>query len=226
MTRSQPLPQGFRAPKQARSQASLDRIVEATLQLIETVPIDQLSLRRIAEEADVSLASLYERFRSKEALLDHVHALVCDDRRVVLASFFAEMPDGVRLTPAIVRQGIARYMDIHRRYRATVRNLQRHCMDHPRIGSRERRFQRDANETVRRFVVDAMPDRDPITLGQQVDSLLLLFVEWARGALDAMDGASDAARPAQDERMEEMIRLALRSIGLEESPTEVPPGLS
>ncbi len=63
----------LRPPQQARSRATLDRILEATEKLLETHLMDELTLADILGEAGVSVGSFYGRFKNKEALLPELH---------------------------------------------------------------------------------------------------------------------------------------------------------
>ncbi len=60
------------SPKQARSQATLERIVEATKDLMEEKDWPLITMAEIAERAQSSVGSLYARFPSKQTLLDHL----------------------------------------------------------------------------------------------------------------------------------------------------------
>ncbi len=55
--------------KQARSQATQERILDATARLLEQESFESISVRRIVEEASASIGSFYGRFRDKDALL-------------------------------------------------------------------------------------------------------------------------------------------------------------
>ena len=54
---------------QARSRATVDALVEATARILVRESFDRASTNRIAEEAGVSIGSLYQYFPSKEALV-------------------------------------------------------------------------------------------------------------------------------------------------------------
>lgn len=54
---------------QARSRATVDALVEATARILVREGFDGASTNRIAEEAGVSIGSLYQYFPSKEALV-------------------------------------------------------------------------------------------------------------------------------------------------------------
>ncbi len=65
-------PEGPRPPRQKRSEATLARILAAARTLLATRDIDELTVEEIANEAGVSVGSLYTRFRSKDDLLTHL----------------------------------------------------------------------------------------------------------------------------------------------------------
>ncbi len=56
-------------PRQARAQATVDAILEATAQVLVRDGIERLSTNRIAKRAGVSVGSLYQYFPNKDALL-------------------------------------------------------------------------------------------------------------------------------------------------------------
>jgi AcrR family transcriptional regulator len=58
-----------RKPKQARSQATYDSILEAAEQMLERDGADGLNTNRIAERAGVSIGTLYQYFPDKAAIL-------------------------------------------------------------------------------------------------------------------------------------------------------------
>lgn len=57
------------APRQARSQRTRTRILEATLQLLARAPLAELTLERIAEAADLSVGAIYRHFAGRQELL-------------------------------------------------------------------------------------------------------------------------------------------------------------
>lgn len=54
---------------QARSRATVDALIEATTRILVREGFDRASTNRIAEEAGVSIGSLYQYYPSKEALV-------------------------------------------------------------------------------------------------------------------------------------------------------------
>ncbi len=56
-------------PKQARSQASFDAMLDATARLLARRGYEELTTNRIAEQAGVGIGTLYDFFPNKEALV-------------------------------------------------------------------------------------------------------------------------------------------------------------
>jgi AcrR family transcriptional regulator len=70
--RSQVLLEPRKSPVQARSTASVDAILEATVQVLLSVGKERLTTTRVALRAGVSVGTLYQYFPNKSALLKAV----------------------------------------------------------------------------------------------------------------------------------------------------------
>ncbi len=70
-----PLGDGVFPPKQARSAATFQRILDATDALLRERDFEEISVFEICATAKVSVSSLYSRFESKQAIL----ATLCDE---------------------------------------------------------------------------------------------------------------------------------------------------
>lgn len=57
-------------PRQARSQATVSAILEATIRIFEREGMEAATTTRIAQVAGVSVGTLYQYFSSKDAILD------------------------------------------------------------------------------------------------------------------------------------------------------------
>jgi AcrR family transcriptional regulator len=69
---------GLRAPRQARSAASLERILDATESLAAEKGFAATTMADIARRGRSSIGALYARFRDKDALLEHLHRRFCE----------------------------------------------------------------------------------------------------------------------------------------------------
>ena len=58
-----------KSPVQARSTASVDAVLEATLQVLVAIGKERLTTTRVAERAGVSVGTLYQYFPNKSSLL-------------------------------------------------------------------------------------------------------------------------------------------------------------
>ncbi len=65
----------FRVPRQARSRATVDRIVRVTEALLETKAFDEIAVAEIVARAGSSVGAFYARFPDKAVLLDHLDEL-------------------------------------------------------------------------------------------------------------------------------------------------------
>ncbi len=63
-------------PKQSRSRKTLERIVRASLEILEGEGPDGLTVQAIVDRADSSVGSFYARFDGKDDLLDYLGARV------------------------------------------------------------------------------------------------------------------------------------------------------
>jgi AcrR family transcriptional regulator len=84
--RSQVLLEPRKSPVQARSAASVDAILEATLQVLLDAGKERLTTTRVAARAGVSVGTLYQYFPNKSALL-----------QAALKRHLAEVTDAVEL---------------------------------------------------------------------------------------------------------------------------------
>ena len=76
-----------KSPVQARSTASVDAILEATIQVLLQVGKDRLTTTRVASRAGVSVGTLYQYFPNKSSLL-----------QAVLKRHLATIADAIELT--------------------------------------------------------------------------------------------------------------------------------
>jgi AcrR family transcriptional regulator len=96
-------------PLQARSQATIEAIVEAAAQLISARGLDGFNTNAVAERAGVSIGSLYQYFPNKDAIMAALIRRTQEERAMalgaVLAQQHASLADLVRaVVKAVNRQ--------------------------------------------------------------------------------------------------------------------------
>lgn len=79
-----------KSPTQARATQTVDAIVEAAIQILQSDGEERLTTNRIAERAGVSIGSLYQYFADKEAI---VEAIAERERNKVVAAIVKSISD-------------------------------------------------------------------------------------------------------------------------------------
>jgi AcrR family transcriptional regulator len=97
-----------RNPKQARAQATVDAILAATFELLETEGEARLTTNRIAERAGVSIGTLYQYFRNRDAILTAMGERQAEALRQKVTEIVLAAPeqDGIRTIIQALMGGI------------------------------------------------------------------------------------------------------------------------
>lgn len=125
-----------RPPRQSRSRATLDRLLDATAALLAEKPFDEASIAEITCRAGTSVGAFYGRFPDKESLLE------CFDERFfeVARASWEEFFDSARWREATPDDSVAHLVSQlvanHRRHRGVLRALLRPGRSDPRFCAR------------------------------------------------------------------------------------------
>jgi AcrR family transcriptional regulator len=127
-----------RPPRQARSRATLDRLLDATEALLAEKPFDAASVAEIVHRAGTSVGAFYGRFPDKDSLLD-----CFDERFFALArQSCAEFFDSDEWRRATLEDSVAQLVSLlvcnHRRHRGTLRALALRAREQSQSHFRER----------------------------------------------------------------------------------------
>lgn len=97
-----------RNPKQARAQATVDAILAATFQLLEAEGEGKLTTNRIAERAGVSIGTLYQYFKDRDAILTAMGERQAEALRQKVTDIVLASPeqDGIRTIVQAIMSGI------------------------------------------------------------------------------------------------------------------------
>lgn len=82
-----------RTPMQARGQATFERILDATTELLQTVGTESITTNLIARAADVNVATLYQYFPNKQAVLLSLYRRQHEARAAVGERFVRGLAD-------------------------------------------------------------------------------------------------------------------------------------
>ena len=100
-------------PRQARSRELVARLLGAARTLLEREGLQRLTTNHIAREAGVDVASLYQYFGSKEAVLYTLAEQWVEQVQAVYARQLAALGEGPTLVASLRTRGI-RCGDIHK----------------------------------------------------------------------------------------------------------------
>lgn len=97
-----------RNPRQARAQATVEAIQQATLQILEAEGLARLTTNRIAERAGVSIGTLYQYFADRDAILAAIGQREAELIRQKITDILLAAPqsDTVRVIVQTVMQGL------------------------------------------------------------------------------------------------------------------------
>jgi AcrR family transcriptional regulator len=136
-----------KSPTQARAAQTVDAIVEAAIQILQSDGEERLTTNRIAERAGVSIGSLYQYFADKEAI---VEAVAERERDKVVSSILktlsgVDAEDFEAVTREVIRTMVGAFARRRRARRIVLLTMLRRWQDTPDKGADE----------VAQFLVDA-----------------------------------------------------------------------
>lgn len=141
----------FSTPLQARSQATLERILDAMEDLLRERPLANISVTDLCNLAEVSSSSLYLRFRTKEAMLSAVAERLDGYRSQTIAQgmslFFNE--DGV-----VTDIDWEKVVELLLRYWRQYGILERRVFEVPSVGSKSIPSVRKLEDSVSGILAD------------------------------------------------------------------------
>jgi len=114
-----------KTPRQERSRATVEALLEATTDILIREGYTALTTNRIAERAGVNIASLYQYFPGKDAIVAELRSRHGADQRAALRQVLAERTPG-KLEPtirALVSVGVAGHASAPRLHRVFTEEI-------------------------------------------------------------------------------------------------------
>ncbi|WP_260255767.1 TetR/AcrR family transcriptional regulator [Streptomyces sp. 840.1] len=85
MTNEHDRPASYRQPQQARSAATLARVLQAAEDMASSVGLDEMTITGVAERAGVAVGTIYRRFEDREQLINALTERMLDRREEYVA---------------------------------------------------------------------------------------------------------------------------------------------
>lgn len=116
--------------KQARSERTRDRLLEAGQELLQTGGFDDVSIAQIARHAGCSVGAFYVRFRDKEAYFQFLLDGVIENIKLTVLDVLAPDKLAKQAGPDVVRYCVAHCIALNRQHEGLIRAVQKHTAHH------------------------------------------------------------------------------------------------
>jgi AcrR family transcriptional regulator len=143
-----------KSPTQARAAHTVDAIVEAATQILQSDGEDRLTTNRIAERAGVSIGSLYQYFADKEAIVEAIAERERDRIVGVVVKSLSDVnrEDFEKVMREVIRALIGAFARRRRARRIVLMTMLRRWQNAP---------ERHGTDEVARFLVNAAASTTP-----------------------------------------------------------------
>jgi AcrR family transcriptional regulator len=188
-------------PRQDRARATVEAILDATASVLVRSGYDRTTTNRIAEQAGVSIGSLYQYFPNKQALVAALIDRHCDTILSIVSRKFVELADAPLRRAA--REMVDAMLEAHR----VNPDLHKTLIEQVPAVGRMKRI-RDLDRTIEVLVRAFLETKRGSLRRENLDLASFVFVR----AVEALTHASVIDRPDQmgDELVEEITDLVVR----------------
>jgi AcrR family transcriptional regulator len=153
MTAEKPELQWVRPPRQARSQETLDRILDAAEALVADKGFDDTPVSEIVLRAGSSVGAFYARFHDKQGLLNALYERFSEEALVTAdVALDPQRWRGVTL-PEIVRTALRFLVEIFSQRRGLMRAFVVRNHRHPELQARQQRLSQHVIERLSALVL-------------------------------------------------------------------------
>jgi AcrR family transcriptional regulator len=209
---------GFTEPVQERSARTLRRMVDAARDALETTGFDDLTLADITGRAGVTVGAFYQRFPSKDSLLEYLEREAYQEIRESSATLFsAPPPEPAPSTRELLRTFVTGMAAVYREHRGILRELVQRSRSSE---ARQERRMDMTSEVVQRAVDWILEQGGPVNHPEPRKALSVALLFTSSALRDVvlfgetwMDGVSGSD---VDDLAEQLVQAAEAYLGLAE----------
>jgi len=226
----------LRHPLQARSEASLERLVGAARELLDREGFGELTVARIARRARSSVGVFYSRFAGKQALLEHLAEVYAAEAHAAVRAFGAardgSAPGGPAQALADPAEGLADEVRavvdfavaFHRERAGLIRALLQEARGHPAgpVARRVRGLKALPPTIERRLLLHRAAVSHPEPARAVADGFFLVVAAVRERVLFGEGAAAGGA--AGDEGLADLLARAWLALLDPEAGAATPPG--
>lgn len=201
-------PERLRPPRQARSRATLERLFQATAELLTARRFEEATVADLARQAGSSVGAFYTRFADKQALIEAFDERMFDEGRQRWDALLEPGRWGGVATAAILRAVVERLVEARRRNPGLLRSLALYARSRPdpRFRARAARLNRHVARRLRAVVLRGADIHHPDP--ERAVDLGLLMVDAAVREAILFESAGLNPRPVSDRALVRELTLA------------------
>lgn len=196
--------------RQTRSQATLERILQAATELMEKKRFADINVGEIARKAKVSVGSFYARFPDKDALLGSLHQRFCDEVFATIERFLAPNLWSRAGAADIIRAAIPFLIGIYVEHRILMRELSIRVRTDPRFPSEGQRMFEEMAARLRPL----MEERAKEIKHPDLETAIRFGLTLVLSTVDQKILFEDPDPQAQSALSEELTRAVLGYVGI------------
>jgi AcrR family transcriptional regulator len=204
-----PRPERLRPPRQARSRATLERLFQATAELLTARRFEEATVADLARQAGSSVGAFYTRFADKQALIEAFDERMFEEGRLRWEALLEPKRWRDAATADILHAVVERLVESRRRHTGLLRSLALYARSQParRFRARAARLNRQVAGQLRAIVLrpgEPLNHPDP---GRAVDLGLLMVDAAVREAI-LFEAAGLNPRKVSDRTLVRELTLA------------------
>jgi len=162
--------------REQRGRAARDQIIAATTRLTEDREFDELAVLDICIESGISVSSFYHRYRSKDALLQDVHARYMDDVRQNLWARLADVDWQMDDLAALAHEAVRRYVELRFDFAQRFRTMALAEQRHDDLARARRVADEDALDAFAELFATRVEERDRLRVRREAVFIMRVVV--------------------------------------------------
>lgn len=208
------------APKQARSQKSLQRMLDATERLLASQPFEHITIAEIVRESKTSTGVFYSRFESKESLLHALYDRYSETLREQLEDALKQIDEESNSLQELSKAIVSLIVQAYRKSRWLMRALGLYSRTYPELIDTDQRAERKSFHQSVAAYFDSYRDEISQARLEHVEFGLFFVAATAREKILFGEAPHASSTEMSDEELTEQLALALVSY-LKSSETSV-----
>jgi AcrR family transcriptional regulator len=220
MSRRFGVPKTVRPARQKRSRATLNRILDATLPLLDGRDFDDVPVLEITAAAEISASSLYARFPTKASLLQALQERHLARAKAVIDAFARAEHERPRAVSAVIPELIRLFLAFQEGHDGPSRTFRQAEAHDPGFARRRRALDAYVIRLVRDYLVECCARAHRPCEAKRVDLAVWILGTGMIAAVQPPHRFADVIDVSRDEMVRELQAMLTAYLGL---PDGLPP---